>query len=224
MTDGSRLRGNVQRDNRGVEGGNHLSVSAPPVVVPVRHRDDSLPFENPAGDIDRQPKLATSALDGAERAKAARKARPDMHWNIEPSGSECSLAPSPLIGNEPSASNKYGDSGIDTFWLPAHIPGWDDSRSDRYRWLYREEFFERVRIKGPFRHIDKRSAVEGHPFLPCNTGNIIAPQLLLTSANRRAVQAADPACRPRMTHPTSSDGPVNPAERPARDTQPVEIE
>jgi hypothetical protein len=93
MSDGSRLRGNVQRDDRGIEGGNHLSVSALPVVFPVHNGNDRLPFENPAGIIDRQPKLATSALDGTERAKAVRKARPDMHWNVQPSDGECSLAP-----------------------------------------------------------------------------------------------------------------------------------
>ena len=102
-----------------------------PIVIPARDWDDGLPFERPIGIVNRQTQLATSTLDGAERAIAARKTRPCMYRNVQPGDSECSLTPSPLIGDKLASSGEDGDSGTDAFRSSAHIPGWDRSGSDR---------------------------------------------------------------------------------------------
>jgi hypothetical protein len=104
-----------------------------PVVIPIRDWDDRLPFERPIGIVDRQTKLATSTLDGAKRAVAARKTRPCMYRNLQLSDRECSLTPSPLVEDEFASSREDGDRGIDAFRLSTPIPGRDRSESDRRR-------------------------------------------------------------------------------------------
>src|SRR5262245_44411054 len=60
----------LQRNDGGVERGNHLCMRAAAVIVPIRNRADRLPFEGAARLVKGQAKLPGSALDCANRAKA----------------------------------------------------------------------------------------------------------------------------------------------------------
>jgi len=59
----------------------------------------------------------------APSAQNRRAYRDVMVTNVQPGESEGSLAPAPLVRDKVARSGKYGDSGIDAFCLPVHIPG-----------------------------------------------------------------------------------------------------
>ena len=125
-----RSRHCVERRNGGIKGGDDLGVCPYFIVIPAGNRPDGLPFERSTGVVNRQPKFAAGTDDGADRAKPARISRPSRHRNVEPSDSEGSLTPVPLVGDNFAGTGQYGHSVIDASWLPADIPGRNRSGHD----------------------------------------------------------------------------------------------
>jgi putative DNA primase/helicase len=72
----------VERRNSRIEGGDHLGVGAYLIVIPAGNRPDGLPFERSACVVDRQSKVATGPLDGAQRTKSPRISRSHSHGDV----------------------------------------------------------------------------------------------------------------------------------------------
>src|SRR5438105_11229947 len=115
--------------NGRIEGGDHLGMRPQLIVVPFNYRPHGLPFERPAGSVNRQPKIAASTDDGAERTKSPCISRPNRDGNVQPGESKGSLTPVTLVRDKFTSTGKYGDSGIETLCSPAHIPRRDRSGS-----------------------------------------------------------------------------------------------
>jgi hypothetical protein len=90
-------RASLERGNSCIKRDDDLGMHPLPIVIPVSDWDDRLPFERPISIVNWQTKLATSPLDGAECAIAARKTRPCMYRNVQPGDCERSFTPSPLV-------------------------------------------------------------------------------------------------------------------------------